>query len=200
MKIGNILSNIKESYHHIPYTFKHYLVFKKVEKKLLGYHKYWYHDWDKLLLYVFCPWLGTKKISKLHQKYNSHHPVWYDKDNWSHNKKAYEIDFVEAIIDWECARYTKADKPLNAYDTMFEYYPEYQHFVLPMLEELKLIERKQMVVSVEYLRGMVEDAINEIPKEIEQIKKLDIKETLKEEEIAWKEGMKCAYQIVQKCL
>lgn len=41
MKIGNILSNIKESYHHIPYTFKHYLVFKKVEKKLLGYHKYW---------------------------------------------------------------------------------------------------------------------------------------------------------------
>ena len=100
----------------------------------------------------------------------------------------------------ECARYTKADKPLNAYDTMFNYYPEYQHFVLPMLEEFKLIERKQMAVSVEYLREMVADAINEIPKEIEQIKGTELRESLKEEQIVWKEGMKCAYQIVQKCL
>ena len=57
-----------------------------------------------------------------------------------------------------------------------------------------------MAVSVEYLRGMVEDCINEIPSEIERIKKSGLKENIKEEQIAWKEGMKCAYQIVQKCL
>lgn len=196
----NILKNIKECYQHIHYTFKHYLAFRKVEKKVLGYHKYWHHDWDKLILYTFCPWLGVKKIHRIHQRRNSHHPSWYDKYGIEHLKKAYDIDFVEAIIDWECARYTKKDKPLNAYETMFTYYPEYQHFVLPMLEELKLIERKQMAVSVEYLRGMVEDCINEIPSEIERIKKSDFKENIKEEQIAWKEGMKCAYQIVQKCL
>lgn len=121
--LNNIISNIKGSYKHIPYTFKHYLAFRKVEKKLLGKHKYWHHDLDKILLYVFCPWLGTKRISRFHQRYNSHHPIWCDKDNWSHTKKAYNIDFVEAIIDWECARYTKEDKPLNAYDTMFNYCP-----------------------------------------------------------------------------
>lgn len=196
----NILNNIKECYKHIPYTFKHYLAFRKVEKQLLGHHKYWHHDLDKMLLYLFCPYLGTKRISVLHQKYSSHHPIWFGKYGSGHPKKAYNIDFVEAIIDWECARYTKADKPLNAYDTMFNYYPEYEHFVLPMLEELKLIERKQMAVSVEYLRGMIEDCINEIPSEIERIKKSDLKENIKEEEISWKEGMKCAYQIVQQCL
>ena len=28
------------------------------------------------------------------------------------------------VLDWESARYTKPDKPLNAYDTLYKYYPE----------------------------------------------------------------------------
>ena len=196
----HLFNNIIGSYKHIPYTWKHYLAFLKVEKKLLGEYRYKFHDWDKLFMYVFLPWLGVERISKIHQKYNSHHPSWSDKYGIDQLKKAYNIDFVEAIIDWECARYTKKDKSLNAYDTLFAYYPEYQHFVLPMLAELKLIERKQMAVSVEYLRGMVEDCISEIPSEIERIKNSDFKENIKEEQIAWKEGMRCAYQIIQKCL
>ena len=196
----NILTNIKDCYKHIPYTFKHYLAFRKVEKQLLGYHKYWHHDWDKLILYMFCPWLGTKKIHRIHQKYNYHHPSWYDKYGIEHPKKSYDIDFVEAIIDWECARYTKKDKPLNAYGTMFTYYPQYQHFILPMLEEMELIERKQPTVSIEYIRELVGALINEITSEIERIKTFDVKEYVKEELIARKEGMKCAFEIVQKCL
>ena len=133
------INNIKECYQHIPYTFKHYLAFRKVEKELLGHHRYWHHDCDKLILYMFCPWLGVRKIHRIHQKFNSHHLNWHDKYGIEHQKKAYDIDFVEAIIDWECARLTKKDKPLNAYDTMFNYYSQYQHFVFPMLEELKLI-------------------------------------------------------------
>ena len=69
-----------------------------------------------------------------------------------------------------------------------------------MLEELGLIERKQMAVSVEYLRDMIKDSLKELPIEIERIKKSDFKESIKEEQIAWKEGIKCAYEIVQKCL
>ena len=195
-----ILNNIKGCYQHIPYTFKHYLAFRKVEKELLGHHRYWHHDWDKLFLYTFCPWLGTRKIHRFHQRRNSHHPSWYDKYGIEHLKKAYDIDFVEAIIDWECARCTKKDKPLNAYDTMLTYYPQYQYFVLPMLEELKLVEKKKPTVSIEYLREMIEGCINEIPPEIERIKTFDLKDNIKEELIARKEGMKCAFEIVQKCL
>jgi len=43
------------------------------------------------------------------------------------------------IIDWECARYTKVDKPLNAYETLMKYYPEEVDNILPILKKLKLI-------------------------------------------------------------
>lgn len=89
---------------------------------------------------------------------------------------------------------------MNAYDTMFTYYPQYQHFIIPMLEEIGLIERKQPTVSIEYLREMVEGCINEIPSEIERIKTFDLKDNIIEELIARKEGMQCAYEIVRKCL
>lgn len=31
---------------------------------------------------------------------------------------------IEAAIDWESARFTKPDKPLDAYDTWKEYYSD----------------------------------------------------------------------------
>ena len=55
-----LINNIIKSYKHIPYTFKHYIAFLKMEKKLLGYYKYKFHDLDKLILYIFVPFLGTK--------------------------------------------------------------------------------------------------------------------------------------------
>ena len=42
------------------------------------------------------------------------------------------------ILDWESARYTKPDKPLNARETMEKYYPEYRKHVELILEELGL--------------------------------------------------------------
>lgn len=36
------------------------------------------------------------------------------------------------------ARYTKPDKPLNAYETMLEYYPETAKHILPILKRLGL--------------------------------------------------------------
>nr|DAU03052.1 MAG TPA: hypothetical protein [Caudoviricetes sp.] len=42
------------------------------------------------------------------------------------------------VIDWECARYTKPDKPLNARKTLYKFYPELENKVLPVIEELGL--------------------------------------------------------------
>jgi hypothetical protein len=64
----NLFCNIIGSYKHIPYTWKHYLVFRKIEKKLLGRNKYKFHDLDKLFLFIFFPWLGVGKINKIHRK------------------------------------------------------------------------------------------------------------------------------------
>jgi hypothetical protein len=45
------------------------------------------------------------------------------------------------IIDWECARFTKPDKPLDAYQTMKKFYPDLEQRLLPLFKELGLITR-----------------------------------------------------------
>ena len=39
---------------------------------------------------------------------------------------------------WECARYTKLDKPLNARETMEQYYPQYESYIIPVLKKFGL--------------------------------------------------------------
>lgn len=72
-----ILNNIKESLLHVPYTFKHICVLYKLQWKYVGYIKFPFHDMDKLFMYIFCGFLGVKKISKIHRKYASHHLCTY---------------------------------------------------------------------------------------------------------------------------
>ena len=45
-------------------------------------------------------------------------------------------------LDWESARYTKEDKPLNAYDTLYKYYPELEKQILPILKEWGIAKRQ----------------------------------------------------------
>ena len=42
------------------------------------------------------------------------------------------------VIDWECARETKPDKPLDARETLEKFYPELKPYILPILEEFDL--------------------------------------------------------------
>ena len=113
-----MIKNIIASWKHIPYTLKHYVAFLKLEKKLLGYYKYKFHDLDKVLMYLFIPFIGTHRIKMIHRKINRHHIV-VDKTN---------CNYEEAIIDWECARFTKKDKPLTARQTFerLNYLTDYQ--------------------------------------------------------------------------
>ena len=112
----------------IKYTEEHRKAFKRIEKKILG-HNTWrclVHDLDKLILYNIWP---HKKVKEFHRKTARHH------DN---NIKKNKNDYIEMIIDWECARYTKPDKPLNAYDTLYKFYPNLETEILPLLKKYDL--------------------------------------------------------------
>jgi hypothetical protein len=128
-----MLTNIINSWKHIPYTWYHYLAFLDTEKKLLGYYKYKFHDLDKILMYIFLPFLGTKRIKKIHKKFNKHHIIDYKNQN--------ECNYEEAIIDWECARFTKPDKQetarVNAEQSKFKNGKHYP-FLLEELDKLNL--------------------------------------------------------------
>ena len=124
-----MLSHRKENIGAIKYTKEHRKAFKKIEKELLGYNTWRsiVHDVDKVILYNIWP---HKKVKEFHRNTARHHVE-------SKIKKS-KNDYIEMIIDWECARYTKPDKPLNAYDTLYKIYPELEDKILPILKELKL--------------------------------------------------------------
>lgn len=111
----------------IAYTIKHRKAFRRVEKELLGHNtlRGILHDLDKVFLYMI---FDYKSVHNWHRKHSRHHSV----------KAKTHSDFVQMVVDWECARYTKPDKPLNARDTLDKFYPELKDKVLPVIQELGL--------------------------------------------------------------
>lgn len=72
-----------------------------------------YHDLDKMYLYTL---VDKQSASRYHRATSSHH---------TENDMAMSyVDQLEAICDWECAAYTKPDKPDNAYDAMQRLHPK----------------------------------------------------------------------------
>lgn len=110
----------------IKYTLAHRKSFIKLEKQLLGHNtiRGLLHDLDKVFLYLVLPY---QTVHNLHRKYSRHH-----------NKARTYSDYVQMVIDWECARFTKPDKPLNARETLNKFYPELKNKILPILNELNL--------------------------------------------------------------
>lgn len=111
----------------LKYTLAHKKAFLQTEKELYGKNSIrgYLHDVDKVIMY---PILGAKLTSKVHRKVSKHH-----------DKAKTKNDYQQMIIDWECARITKPDKPLNAYDTLYKYYPELESNILPLLGEIGLV-------------------------------------------------------------
>lgn len=107
-----------KNFEYLKYTYLHrkalkFIILRTIKdegtrKLLLERAKY--HDLDKALLYTL---IEKKEASKYHRATASHHM----KNN---GPKCY-LDYVEAILDYECAALTKPDKPLNAYDTINKY-------------------------------------------------------------------------------
>lgn len=117
---------------HIIYTFKHrkivmFLANKYVKnnrEKLLKQIEY--HDLDKLYMYMF---YEKKDVSRIHRELSFHHDNKLNKT---------PEDYVEMVFDWESARYSKPDKPLNAYDTLYKFFPHMENEILPILKEYGL--------------------------------------------------------------
>jgi hypothetical protein len=95
----------------LAYTIRHKRYYLKTELRLLGVNtpSGYLHDVDKLLLYLILP---DKMVQKIHRLFNRHH-----------EECIFGTDLTQMIIDCECARFTKKDKPLNARDTFTKYYP-----------------------------------------------------------------------------
>ena len=110
-------------------TIKHRAVVQKIAKE----HGYSFplHDFVKMInIAIF----GDKIATKIHRKFSSHHAhmrhirVYYDDGmhKWSKVQPAGRFikNQVEAAVDWESARFTKPEKPLNAYQTWKKYYSD----------------------------------------------------------------------------
>lgn len=108
------------------YTRKHRKAFLMIEKQLIGHNtlRGYLHDLDKLIMLNF---VKAETASRIHRKISKHH-----------NRAKTKKDYTQMIIDWECARYTKPDKPLNARETLAKYYPELTNKVLPIINEYGL--------------------------------------------------------------
>lgn len=83
------------------------------------------HDLDKSFLYTL---IDKKAASKYHRETSNHH--------MENDGRKSRLDLLEAIIDYECAGYTKADKPRNAYDTVMEFHPNHSEELMALMEEL----------------------------------------------------------------
>lgn len=147
---------------YIEYTYLHrkvvmYLANKYIKKdkeKILKQIQY--HDMDKLFMYLF---YDKKDVSAMHRKLTSHHENEIEKNY---------IDYIEMILDWESARYTKPDKPLNAYDTLYKYYPNMEHEILPILKEFE-IDKPNLPMEkdvLEYANSLKNISMEDIEKEL----------------------------------
>lgn len=110
----------------IQYIMKHRKAFRKIEEQLLGRNtiRSAFHDLDKVFMLFF---IDKEQASKIHRKHSRHH-----------DKARTKSDYIQMIVDWECARFTKPDKPLNARETLNKYYPNLKGNIEPLLKELGL--------------------------------------------------------------
>lgn len=90
-----------------------------------------FHDFVKMInVFIF----GDKIATKLHRKFSGHHAqsetflfAIVKENGWVYPKYKTRRDIknkIEAAIDWESARFTKPEKPLDAYDTWMKYYSD----------------------------------------------------------------------------
>ncbi len=126
---------LQEFISHNKYTWHHKRAFLRTEYEVLGRNtlRGYTHDMDKLLwLYPIALIFGQDKkwVQKKHRKNCKHHT-----ENTGIKTRN---DYIEMIIDWECARYTKPDKPMNAFQTMQKFYSDLETQLLPLLQEFGL--------------------------------------------------------------
>ena len=125
--------NIPESWrkHRIKcfaYWFFHWFYVNKIA--LSHFRKvYPFHDIEKPFKLLFG--VPYEKVSKDHVKNNRHHPQGKDPSM---------VDWTEVVCDWEASGYTKPNSLLDAYETMMMFYPKFDKYIIPVLEDGNLMK------------------------------------------------------------
>lgn len=117
------------------YTLEHKLAYLEREHYLLGHYtlRGILHDWEKPFLYLY-PKMTEEEVQNYHRKISAHHVE---------SKKYCKIEhLIEMYIDWECASLTKPDKPLDAFETLIHFYPNYIDLMLPVCLAFNSISQK----------------------------------------------------------
>ena len=142
------------------YTYKNkkivYLLRKKYSNNKELLEQLNNHDLDKMFLLLF---YDKDIVKKIHRETSSHHDNNLDKT---------KLDYMEMVLDWESARYTKPDKPLNAYDTLYKYYPHLEENIIPILKDF----------GIDYSSTNMEDDVVDYVNTLESIDENDIKKEL----------------------
>lgn len=121
-----------ENLNYLQYTYMHRKAFEFTVRKLIKDEtirqalltRARKHDLDKSLLYTL---IDKEVASDYHRSTCSHHMENSDNKN--------RLDKMEAVVDFECAGYTKADKPRNAYRTVMDFKPRHMDDLLDIMKE-----------------------------------------------------------------
>lgn len=140
---------------HIIYTIRHKKAILMTYIELTGKipsmdSRLWLHDMDKVYLYYHLQ--NVKVAHALHVQFSPHHyPNWRTLD-----------DKREAVLDYECARITKPDKPRNALETIRVFRPETEGLLIDILKEwgINTEERKDFEFKLfKYNKDFVEETL-----------------------------------------
>ena len=116
------------------------------------------HDLNKYILYLV---YDKQTVIDIHRLISNHH-----------DRTATDINILtETMLDWESARYTKADKPFNAYDTLHKFYPDMIDRIEPLL--IKYNINKSTV-------GIDTRDISKLNSDVESVNYRDIQSELEE--------------------
>lgn len=149
------------------YWFNHWKAFNLIAIKLKCWKiKYLFHDIEKPWLRLFLPY---EKVQRIHRNNTKHHFEWLNKKLRKNSEKYKKyrgtdkvpfkyflnilkhiesFDYTSTVIDWECSRYSKKAKKLDAcgeYEKHFDY--QYFNEKYPNLSEYyNAISQKTMDV------------------------------------------------------
>ncbi len=129
IKTGDFGFYLFDNWAKIKYVMRHKVAFVKTQKKLCGRITLAgiFHDMDKLFL---LPFMNRHLVGMLHQRYADHHV--------GNGKPITKKRLTLSIIDYECARLTKPDKPQTAREFIYSSKKEYIFYFEPILKELGL--------------------------------------------------------------
>ena len=112
------------------YWYNHWLAYNLVAMKLGVWKPKWLlHDIEKPWLKLI--WGDYKKVQKWHKYHNKHHI--FSGRLYGLNK----VDWLAALIDWECSRYTKNAAPLTAREEVENLLSQSEKYTYDEREEIK---------------------------------------------------------------